>query len=304
SSWTALASAQHARQRIELQMRDVARTVNEVSFPRNRGMLKLLHGLSEAEFVIDQGGGASVTTFDIHVSLEELPKPADRWEDLQLGPRIEVAGKPYLCSGVLIGKPPDVVAVLYIFYPESLWRDALWTAVRPSLILGVFGGIASIVMTVGVARRLTRRVRELERRTRLIAAGDFSPMPLPQSNDEIRDLARSINEMAHRLAQLQETMRKTERLRLLGQVSGGLPHPLRNGVPGARLAVQLHASECTGSGDTEALEVALRQLALIEANLKQFLALGRADAGRRERCNLTAVLNEAIALLQPQCRHA
>jgi signal transduction histidine kinase len=304
SSWTAIASAQHARQRIELQMRDVARTVNEVSFPRNRWGLKLLHGLSEAEFLIDEGDGVFVTTFDISEKPGGLPLPADGWEDLRLGPRVELAGKPYLCSGVPMRQRADTDAVLYIFYPESLWRDALWTAVRPSLILGVFGGMASLVLTVGVARRLTRRVRELERRTRLIAAGDFSPMPLPQSNDEIRDLACSINEMALRLAQLQETMQKTERLRLLGQVSGGLAHQLRNGVTGARLAVQLHASECTGSGDAEALEVALRQLALIEANLKRFLALGRADAGRRERCTLTTILTEAIALLQPQCRHA
>jgi len=89
-----------------------------------------------------------------------------------------------------------------------------------------------------LARGLSRRIRELERRTRLIAAGDFSPMPLPTRDDELRDLARSVNDMAERLAQLQEAARKTERLRLLGQVSGGLAHQLRNGVTGARLAVQ------------------------------------------------------------------
>jgi signal transduction histidine kinase len=304
STWTAAASAHHARHRIEMQMRDVARTVNEVSFPRNRWGLKLLRGLSEAEFLIDEGGDAFVTTFDISENPTGLPTPAEDWEDLRLGPRVEIAEKPYLCSGVLMRQRADADAVLYIFYPESLWRDALWTAVRPSLILGIFGGIASIALTVDVARRLSRRVRELERRTRLIAAGDFSPLPLPQGNDEIRDLAFSINEMAHRLAQLQESMQKTERLRLLGQVSGGLAHQLRNGVTGARLAVQLHARECAGRSDAESLNVALRQLALIEANLKRFLDLGRADSGRRERCSLVSLLNEAVALLQPQCRHA
>src|SRR5262249_6005524 len=136
STWTAVASAQHARHRIETQMRDVARTVNEVSFPRNRWGLKLLHGLAEAEFLIDEGANEFVTTFDIPEKPSGFPAPANEGEDLRLGPRVEIAGKPYLCSGVLMRQRADADAVLYIFYPESLWRDALWAAVRPSLILG------------------------------------------------------------------------------------------------------------------------------------------------------------------------
>src|SRR5262249_4338197 len=96
----------------------------------------------------------------------------------------------------------------------------------------------------------------------------------------------------------------TERLRLLGQVGSGLAHQLRNGVTGARLAVQLHARACNGKADGEALEVALRQLDLVEANLKRFLELGRTEALRREPCDLGALIDDAVTLLGPQCRHA
>ena len=80
---------------------------------------------------------------------------------------------------------------------------------------------------------------------------------------------------------------RNERLRLLGQVSGGLAHQLRNGVTGANLALQLHARECPlappspqgGEGRAgsaaESLTVALRQLALVEMHLKRFLSLGK-----------------------------
>src|SRR5207244_5832853 len=128
----------------------------------------------------------------------------------------------------------------------ALWRDGVWEAVRPPLVLGVFEALAAVVLVVGVGQRLGRRIQELERRTRLIAAGDFSPMPLPRRNDELRDLGRSVNEMAQQLAQYQETVKRTERLRLLGQVSGGLAHQLRNGVTGATLALQLPARACRG----------------------------------------------------------
>jgi signal transduction histidine kinase len=110
--------------------------------------------------------------------------------------------------------------------------------------------------------------------------------------------------MAQQLAKLQETVKNTERLRLLGQVSGGLAHQLRNGVTGARLAVQLHASECAGNTDAEALDVALRQLSLVEAHLKRFLDLGKKETGPRQECRLTRLIEEAISLLRPQCRHS
>jgi signal transduction histidine kinase len=310
STWTALASANRARQQIETQMRDIAHTAGEVTLLRNLQTLKLMKGLSGAEYLWGDAHGrpllddADKPITTLTTPPGELPAATADWQDLRLGPRVRVGGVAYLCSGVHLGQKSGRDFTLFIFYPESLWRDALWEAVRPSLILGAFGGLASIVLAVGVGQRLSRRIQELERRTRLIAAGDFSPMPLPRRDDELRDLGRSVNDMAGRLAQLQETVQKTERLRLLGQVSGGLAHQLRNGVTGARLALQLHARECHSSVEREALDVALRQLALLEVHLKRFLDLGRTNELRRESCSLTRTLDETVALLRPQCQHA
>jgi signal transduction histidine kinase len=90
----------------------------------------------------------------------------------------------------------------------------------------------------------------------------------------------------------------------LGQVSGGLAHQLRNGVAGARLAVQLHARECSDPADGEALAVALRQLALVELHLKRFLDLGRAAELKRTPCDLIEIIKDTMTLLGPQCSHA
>jgi len=304
SVWTAADSAGRAWAQIEADFRNVAQTLSEATYTLHPGILKQLKGLSGAEYLLVSGSGERTATFAAAVELPPAEAVADDWQTLRLGPRVRVDGEAYLCSGFRF-RPhsANAGATLYILYPEALWRDALWGAVRPSLVLGGFAGLASVLLAVGAGRRLSRRVQELERRTRQIAAGDFGPMPLPRTDDELRDLARSVNEMAQQLAQLQETVQKTERLRLLGQVSGGLAHQLRNGVTGARLAVQLHARACGGRADAEALEVALRQLTLVEINLKRFLDLGRTGPQRREPCSLTALVEEAVRLLRPQCRH-
>jgi signal transduction histidine kinase len=307
STWTALASADRARGQIVTQVRNVAHTLSDSPFPLHKTVLDRMKLLSGADFLLlTPDGGRTATLSDDPLQLPPAEEVVEDWETLRLGPRVTAGGHAYLGSGVRLPPRADIPegGTLYILYPEELWRSALWEAVRPSLVLGGFAGLASLVLAFAVGERLSRRVRELGRRTRQIAAGDFSPMPLPGRNDELRDLGRSINEMAEQLARLQETVQRTERLRLLGQVGGGLAHQLRNGLTGARLALQLHAAECRGNGDGEALAVALRQLTLLEAHLKRFLELGRTGPARREPVGLRSLVGELVTLLGPRCKHA
>ena len=52
---------------------------------------------------------------------------ADDWHALRLGPPVRIAGRTYLCSGIRLHQGPDAGALLYILYPESLWRSgAKW----------------------------------------------------------------------------------------------------------------------------------------------------------------------------------
>jgi signal transduction histidine kinase len=305
SVWMAVAAAESARALIEERARAVASVFSEAAFPLNNPhILQMVKGLSGADYLLSHRDGGRTTT------LKELDGPApqapvlDNWQDLHLGPVVRLGSRGYLCGAIRLRRVPNEGDTLYILYPESLWRDARWQAVWPFLALGGSVGLASLILAVSLGWRVGGRIQDLERRTRLIAAGDFSPMPLPSQDDEVRDLARSVNEMAEQLARFQETTQRTERLRLLGQVSGGLAHQLRNGLTGARLAVQLFIEENLSQTDTAALEVALRQLTLLETHLKRFLDLGRLDRPRQELCSLAALTAQAVELLRPQCRHA
>jgi signal transduction histidine kinase len=313
SAATAYASTWAARHQLERRLRDLARSLDEGRADKDEEVLRFplgpvlptLRALTGAHFLLYHQSGKVDTTFPV------LPRPAppevpvaDSSSTLSLAGPVRVAGTPYLCGGMRLSRPDYAGADLYIFYPESLWNEARWAAMLPSIVLGVTVGLAAVVLALVQAGGLGRRVQELEEKASRIASGDFSPMPLPQTNDEMRDLAVSVNEMASQLANLQDAIRRTERLRLLGQVSGGLAHELRNGLTGARLAVQLYLHEKGEVEEGGPLSVALRQLTLLETQVQRLLGLGKAGPPVRQRHDLAEALREATALLRPRCRHA
>jgi signal transduction histidine kinase len=310
TAWAAAAVARVVERRLAAQQWAVARTLARSTFPLTEPVLKQMKGLSGAEFIfVPQSGSSGPKSTFPDAGLAppaDFPVAATPEEDEEhtLGPPVDLDGTSYRCLRLQLRPPnPDTGANLYIFYPESLRRTAVREAVRPLLVLGGLGGAIAVSLAFAYGSRLVRRVRDLEARTRLIAAGDFQPMPIPSANDELRDLCNSVNDMARRLAEFQDRLQQTERLRLLGQFSGGLAHQLRNAAAGAKLAVELFLTE-NATADAEPLRVALRQLARIEANLRQFLDIGKPPKGVREPCDLVKLIDQSIALLKPQCQHA
>lgn len=303
SWWSARVAARRAEERVAGQVRNVAETLQRSNFQLNATILLQMRSLSGAEFLYVPPDGPDLMTFS--TATVDVPPPAvfDEYGEGGIGPLARVDGLSYRCQRVFIRHPStNAGGVVYIFYPESLLEEAIADAQRPSL-LGLLFGLVAVGLTFGTGQRLVARIRALERRTRQIAAGDFSPMPLPRTDDELRDLTASVNEMADRLARLHQTVQTTERLRLTGQLATGLAHQLRNGVTGARLAVQVYLADRPGD-DAEALGVTLRQLTLMEANLRRFIDLGRPAAGRREPVSLRALLTDVVELHRPRCKHA
>jgi signal transduction histidine kinase len=310
TAWAAATAARGAERRLAAQQWAVARTLTEErsTFRMTERVLQQMKGLSGAEFLYVRAGEPSQSTFP-----EPQPTPpadvptavqprAD--EEHTLGPPVEVADTQYRCLRLPLRPPhPNAGGDLYIFYPESLRQTAVSDAVRPLVVLGGLGGLAAFGLAVAFGSRLVAKVRDLDARTRLIAAGDFRPMPLPRADDELRDLCESVNDMARRLAAFQEELQRDERLRVLGQFSGGLAHQLRNAAAGAKLAIELFLAE-NPAADPEPLRVALRQLARIEANLRQFLVLGKPPEHGKQPCDLGKLLDQAVSLLRPQCQHA
>jgi signal transduction histidine kinase len=305
-------SARAARRHDEERLGRVVQTLTVRGFPLSDVVLARMSGLSGAEFVVTHDSG------DVAAGTLQL-EPADRSELAdwlhdegstvpEARPTVTLGGREFLAKRV----PLDATAAepqrawLVVLSPQQGW----WLTNRQAIVPPIAVGLGACVLLVSVvtltARRLARPLRSLGEHASAVAEGRFRPLGLQPDTRELQELVRAINQMVERLGRYEEEVRRHERLRTLGQLSGGIAHQLRNAATGARMAVDLHRRDCGARGDDEALDVADQQLALMESYLQRFVRLGAPadDMASGQPLSLTDVIASVVALVTPHCRHA
>ncbi len=285
------------------RLNDMVATIDRAHFPLTDAVLNQMKGLTGAEFCLFLPQQPAISTMANIPNEHVVEQVASSRRGDELGQPIDVNGTEYFVRiHHRSAGARNQEGALLILYPVSRWNESVSAAVRPVWLFGIVGLTIAIALTLLLGNRFVNRIRDLELQTRRIAAGDFQPLPLPERNDELRDLAASVNQMAEQLQSMQESLREAERWRVLGQMSGGLAHQLRNGVTGAKLALQLLERESSTTLD-EPIRVAQRQLTLIEMQLQRFLQLGRQPHEPNEAIQLADIVRDAVDLVHPRCRH-
>ncbi|MCA9146212.1 MAG: HAMP domain-containing protein [Planctomycetaceae bacterium] len=302
----AFLSVQRTCLRIEREMNEMATTLADANFPLTDGVLSKMRGLSGTEFVIIQQDGSVVASSSPNNSFFGLSESAPFVErDQGLGEPVSLESGRFFHKSLRMarGTSTGQAATLHILYPEESYLEAWRDAAYPPLVVGSVALLLVVAVAAGIASQVTRPLQRLQAQVGEIAEGDFQSIPVPLRDDEIADLSRSINRMAEMLAKYESNVRQNERLRTLGQLFAGIAHQMRNSATGCRLAVELHARQCTGRHD-ESLDVAKRQLELMESYLQRFLRLGRNDSTPHVETDLGDVVTSSLSLVQPMVRRA
>ncbi len=309
--WIALRVRREQRE----SLRRVVETLAEAAFPLNEQVLRQMEGLSGAEFVLMTPAGAlrqNTVAMPDESRAELLRVAAEHTADDQAAAErdqpivVFLAGHSYLVEFVRIQRRAHFTeaSLLFILYAEDRLASRIRQAVTPALIAGLVAAFIAVGIASWLAQRFARPIHTLVARTAAIAQGDFTPMALSARNDELRDLSQSINHMTAQLADYEQRVRHNERLKTLGQLGASMAHQLRNAATGGRMAIELHRRECSQGDSDESLDVALRQLRLMESYLRQFLTLDESKETIRERLNMTLLVEDVLNLLRPSYVHA
>jgi signal transduction histidine kinase len=308
-----LVAIEQVESRLERQLADVQETLSATNFPLESNVLRQTRGLTGADFVlVDSGGqirGSSRDTLEPIATSAPIDDGRGSALDLSRAEAVTVEDQQFLHTVL----PLDRRRVggdqlqLHVFYPEAAWREAWRQAAWPPLVLGAVA-TALVALAAGfVAWQVSTPIQQLQTQVRRLTEGDFQAVSLPARHDEVRDLAQSINQLAERLARYEEETRASERLKTLGTLGGGIAHQIRNAATGCRIALDLHTRDCPlalgGSDGDESLQVAARQLTLIESHIQRFLTLGRPTVRAHQAVELGELVRQAATLVEPTATH-
>jgi signal transduction histidine kinase len=307
----AMLAVRATKARIAVQIAGVTRILQTSNFPLTDAVLRQMKDLSGAEmFVLDDDARLISTSGSARQFLPLISRQPRAERDrpvISLGDRLWTRNGGFFHTVMPLAgrRSADRATTLHIFYPEEDYRRAWQRAVYPSLALVALALPAVMLLAGLTASRISRRMSRLQQQVDHIAHGDFQQLALSDRDDEIRALGEAVNRMAAMLARYEDDVRRTERMRTLAHLGGGIAHQLRNSATGCRIALDLHAEQCSTDDDDECLAVAKTQLRLMDEYIQRFLRLGKPSHGRSAaNVDLAALVDELVPLVRPAARHA
>ncbi len=306
SAWLA---DRRIRQTTLHQLREVAHTLAESSFPLTPPVLAQARRLSGTEFMAVDSRGRVTAVSNPQLGIAPPAGEPRPWQELELGEPVQVGGQRYFHGVVLLGARPGSTAPesLHLLLPEQQFAEARRQAFYPPLYVAAAAIPLVVLLAWVIAARWSRPIAQLRGQVEEISQGRFVTLPPPERDDELRDLTAAINRMSRMLAEYEREVRASERLRTLGQLGGGIAHQMRNAVTGCRMALDLHLRQCSAVGSSESaretLDVAGQQLERMERYLQRFLALGRRSTPKLRPIDLRDVVAGVLPLVRPVAAH-
>jgi signal transduction histidine kinase len=169
------------------------------------------------------------------------------------------------------------------------------------VVLGLLvGSLASVVL----ARRMAQPIQAIMQGVAAIGKGDFGHRIEVASHDELGQLSMAFNEMSTQLARvrdLEERLRRADRLAALGTMAAGIAHDIRNPLTSILIFSQLMSLHHDDPDVREKFNrVVPRELERVQAVIEDMMELARPATIHREPVNMNELLTQVLELFESQ----
>src|SRR5437867_1836115 len=183
-------------------------------------------------------------------------------------------------------------------------RDLLNNLILVALALLV----ASALLGLFWANRITRPIEELSAAARVVAKGQFDVRLVPASRDEFGELAGSFNQMTSELKgreqalqQAQSALIQSEKLAALGQFSAGIAHEVKNPLAGILAYAQLALRKLNPTDALfESLEIIEKETKRCKRTMENLLKFARQEKVQFQITDVNRVVEDTAAIADHQ----
>ncbi len=301
------------RRELSNQVEEISRILSTSRFPLTSNVLEEMKSLSGADFVVTQRGGSIFS--QTKTAPGELPETGE-WEDsselLKSENQVSIDGKKYFHTKLPISDVRSQLKSVHVFVSQEKYLRSRWQAIRDPLTIAAV--VIPIALLLGwfLANSLTKPLSVLQQQVQDVAVGNWVPIDTSGRDDEVRDLKISVNDMVKQLMANEEQRKQSEKLEALVKMGSGMAHNLRNCATGCGMAVELLGQQHSEVEHSMNLDVAKRQLSLMNKYIERFLTLAKSNDSANTGTglnqptpvnDLSKILDSVLYLLKPTAEH-
>ncbi|PLX46785.1 MAG: hypothetical protein C0613_15955 [Desulfobulbaceae bacterium] len=159
----------------------------------------------------------------------------------------------------------------------------------------LFSFLMGIVISIYFIRSITGPVAELLAATRKIKAGKLDYQIEEKLKDEFNELATAFNEMAVSLKDQYDRLQETERLAVVGELSAGMAHEIKNPMAGIKVSMEVLSRDSPlNPEDKEILRRVIDEIDRITGLLKGLLNYARPPKPQMISLDVNQVLETTL----------
>lgn len=191
---------------------------------------------------------------------------------------------------------------------QSFQRRNHFKRLLSTLFAFAFGIIVSLIL----ADQYTGPIKRIANAAKEVAEGKLVRIRDNDRRDEIGVLVRSFNEMVEKLEErqeLEEKLKKTEQLSMIGHLASGIAHEVRNPLNFLSLSIghikeRLEEENFGRPGDDihELLDSLKKEIYRVNELINNFLVLGKPITLKREWIGAGALMEDALYMVKDKIR--
>ena len=240
-------------------------------------------------------------------SLLGLPDDAAKrvLEEHQTAFRREVVvdGQEYVAMYLpLVGHSGGLLGVAFFGLPTEYTFASVISGRRYYPYMIATGVLFGIVMGYMMAKGISRPVRSFSRGALAVARGQLDQTFEYNRRDELGDLSRAFNRMMRQLRRLhdiEEELRRKDRLAALGELSAGVAHEIRNPLGIIRNSAQMLGERSQHEQEKELSVFIVEEVDRLNAVVQSFLDFARPQQPRLEPTEIGGVVDRALRVSEP-----
>jgi signal transduction histidine kinase len=179
------------------------------------------------------------------------------------------------------------------------------------ILTTIFAFGLGIIVSIFLADQYTDPIKRIAKASRGIARGELVKIRETKRNDEIGVLVKSFNEMVEKLIErqeLEEKLKKTEQLSMIGQLASGIAHEVRNPLNFLSLSIghikERLSEEKIDKGDdiNNLLDSLKKEIYRINELINNFLFLGKPIILNRGWVSAGALMDDVLYMVKDKLR--